>query len=119
MHTSTLTVLSGASRGLGLSLARQALAAGHQLITLARSELQLDAPQGAHHHLQVDLASAEGAQEAAKAKHSRTQADILSASPAADWRPTREAGVDAWSASAQTWSAGVRIGCTGWPTADG
>lgn len=77
MHTSTLTVLSGASRGLGLSLARQALAAGHQLITLARSELQLDAPQGAHHHLQVDLASAEGAQEAAKALQaliSQTQA---------------------------------------------
>lgn len=77
MHTSTLTVLSGSSRGLGLSLARQALAAGHQLITLARSELQLDAPQGAHHHLQVDLASAEGAQEAAKALQaliSQTQA---------------------------------------------
>lgn len=46
MHASTLTILSGASRGLGLSLARQALAAGHQLITLARSELQLDAPPG-------------------------------------------------------------------------
>ncbi|MGE8546280.1 MAG: SDR family NAD(P)-dependent oxidoreductase [Alcaligenes sp.] len=67
MAGTTLTVLSGASRGLGLALARRSLAAGHRLITLARSPLALPAPDGAHQHIQADLATVQGAQQASHA----------------------------------------------------
>jgi benzil reductase ((S)-benzoin forming) len=36
MHTHPLTILTGASRGLGRAMAAQLLAQGHQLLTLAR-----------------------------------------------------------------------------------
>src|SRR5690606_15553708 len=67
MAGTTLTVLSGASRGLGLALARRSLAAGHRLVTLARSPLALPAPDGAHQHIQADLATVQGAQQASHA----------------------------------------------------
>ncbi|MET1537535.1 SDR family NAD(P)-dependent oxidoreductase, partial [Burkholderia sola] len=33
----SLTILTGASRGMGLAMARQLLEAGHELVTLSRS----------------------------------------------------------------------------------
>ena len=65
MGMTTLTIVTGASRGLGLALARRSLHAGHGLITLARRPLTLDAAQGRHWHLQADLTTAQGAQQAA------------------------------------------------------
>ncbi len=65
MGMTTLTILTGASRGLGLALAHRSLDAGHQLITLARRPLMLDAAPGRHSHLQADLATVHGAQQAA------------------------------------------------------
>lgn len=54
-----LTILTGASRGLGLALARQVLAAGHRVLALSRRPVELDVPTGAELlHWPVDLADA-------------------------------------------------------------
>jgi benzil reductase ((S)-benzoin forming) len=45
--THHLTILTGASRGLGLAVARQLLQPGHQLLTLSRQPAALTAPDGA------------------------------------------------------------------------
>ena len=61
-----LTILTGASRGMGLAMARQLLDAGHELVTLSRSaseELTQAAasPGTALQQWQVDLAAPEAA----------------------------------------------------------
>ena len=45
--TQHLTVLTGASRGLGLAMARQCLEAGHRLLTISRRPAELPSPAGA------------------------------------------------------------------------
>jgi len=45
--THHLTILTGASRGLGLAVARQLLQPGHRLLTLSRQPAALSAPDGA------------------------------------------------------------------------
>ncbi len=45
--THHLTILTGASRGLGLAVARQLLQPGHRLLTLSRQPAALTAPEGA------------------------------------------------------------------------
>jgi len=45
--THHLTILTGASRGLGLAVARQLLQPGHRLLTLSRQPADLSAPAGA------------------------------------------------------------------------
>ena len=45
--TRDLTILTGASRGLGLALAEQLLARGHRLLTLSRRPPRLAVPDGA------------------------------------------------------------------------
>jgi NAD(P)-dependent dehydrogenase (short-subunit alcohol dehydrogenase family) len=45
--THHLTILTGASRGLGLAVARQRLQPGHRLLTLSRQPAALTAPEGA------------------------------------------------------------------------
>jgi NAD(P)-dependent dehydrogenase (short-subunit alcohol dehydrogenase family) len=45
--TQHLTILTGASRGLGLAVARQLLQPGHRLLTLSRQPAALSAPDGA------------------------------------------------------------------------
>ncbi|HRL21752.1 MAG TPA: SDR family NAD(P)-dependent oxidoreductase [Alcaligenes sp.] len=67
MAGTTLTVISGASRGLGHALALRSLAAGHRLITLARSSLSLPVPGSSHQHIQTDLATVHGAAQACTA----------------------------------------------------
>lgn len=57
-----LFILTGASRGMGLAMARQLWQPGHTLITLARSPLVLPAlAQATHQHWQHDLAAPEAA----------------------------------------------------------
>ena len=52
-----LTVLTGASRGLGLAMTKQRLTEGHQVLAIARSQPQLAVPVGAELHAwQADLA---------------------------------------------------------------
>jgi NAD(P)-dependent dehydrogenase (short-subunit alcohol dehydrogenase family) len=56
-----LTVLTGASRGLGLAMAQQLLARGHRVLAIARRRTELPVPNGAD--LQcwtADLADASG-----------------------------------------------------------
>jgi NAD(P)-dependent dehydrogenase (short-subunit alcohol dehydrogenase family) len=45
--TQHLTILTGASRGLGLAVARQLLQPGHRLLTLSRNPATLPVPDGA------------------------------------------------------------------------
>ncbi|MCU0966740.1 MAG: SDR family NAD(P)-dependent oxidoreductase [Burkholderiaceae bacterium] len=45
--TQHLTVLTGASRGLGLAMARQCLEAGHRVLTISRRPAELASPAGA------------------------------------------------------------------------
>jgi benzil reductase ((S)-benzoin forming) len=45
--THHLTILTGASRGLGLAVARQLLQPGHRLLTLSRQPTPMTAPDGA------------------------------------------------------------------------
>jgi NAD(P)-dependent dehydrogenase (short-subunit alcohol dehydrogenase family) len=45
--TQPLTLITGASRGLGLAMARQCLAAGHRVLTISRHPADLAAPAGA------------------------------------------------------------------------
>jgi NAD(P)-dependent dehydrogenase (short-subunit alcohol dehydrogenase family) len=45
--TTHLTILTGASRGLGLAVARRLLQPGHRLLTLQRQPAALEAPAGA------------------------------------------------------------------------
>jgi NAD(P)-dependent dehydrogenase (short-subunit alcohol dehydrogenase family) len=45
--TQHLTILTGASRGLGLAIARQLLQPGHRLLTMSRQPAALTAPEGA------------------------------------------------------------------------
>jgi benzil reductase ((S)-benzoin forming) len=45
--TQHLTILTGASRGLGLAMARQCLEAGHRVLTISRRPAELPSPAGA------------------------------------------------------------------------
>jgi NAD(P)-dependent dehydrogenase (short-subunit alcohol dehydrogenase family) len=45
--TQHLTIITGASRGLGLALARQCLEAGHRVLTISRRPAELPSPAGA------------------------------------------------------------------------
>lgn len=45
--TQHLIILTGASRGLGLAMARQCLEAGHRLLTISRRPAELPSPAGA------------------------------------------------------------------------
>jgi len=45
--TTPLTVLTGASRGLGLAIAEQLLAAGHRVLAISRRDTVLPVPEGA------------------------------------------------------------------------
>jgi len=55
MNASSRTYLvTGSSRGLGLAMARHLLAAGHQVIGVARSEAALDDP--GYRHFRLDVA---------------------------------------------------------------
>jgi NAD(P)-dependent dehydrogenase (short-subunit alcohol dehydrogenase family) len=45
--TQHLTIITGASRGLGLSMARQCLEAGHRVVNISRRPADLTAPAGA------------------------------------------------------------------------
>jgi NAD(P)-dependent dehydrogenase (short-subunit alcohol dehydrogenase family) len=45
--TQHLTILTGASRGLGAAIARRLLQSGHRLLTLSRHPAPLSAPEGA------------------------------------------------------------------------
>jgi NAD(P)-dependent dehydrogenase (short-subunit alcohol dehydrogenase family) len=61
-----LTILTGASRGMGLAMAQQRLAAGHELLTLSRKTSDTLAAQAAQAGLRceqwpLDLAHADGA----------------------------------------------------------
>ena len=57
---SHLTVLTGASRGLGLALTQQLLARGHRVLALSRKPVALQAPPGSELlHWACDLADAE------------------------------------------------------------
>jgi benzil reductase ((S)-benzoin forming) len=49
MNALHLTVLTGASRGLGRAIAEQRLQAGHRLLTLSRGRTELDVPAQAEH----------------------------------------------------------------------
>ena len=49
MPSRHLTILTGASRGLGRAIAKQRLQPGHQLLTLSRHPCDLIAPAGAEH----------------------------------------------------------------------
>ena len=49
MQPRHLTILTGASRGLGRAIAEQRLQPGHQLLTLSRHPCDLVAPAGAEH----------------------------------------------------------------------
>ena len=52
-----LTLITGASRGLGHAMAQQRLQAGHRLLTISRSATVLPVPEGAvHEDWQADLA---------------------------------------------------------------
>ena len=54
-----LTIITGASRGLGLAMAVQRLAEGHRVLALARTETQLASmPKGELTSWQIDLADA-------------------------------------------------------------
>ena len=54
-----LSILTGASRGLGLAVAAQLLSRGHRVLTLSRRAPELTAPTGAELlHWAVDLANA-------------------------------------------------------------
>lgn len=54
-----LSILTGASRGLGLALAAQLLARGHRVVALSRRPVELTVPAGAELlHWPVDLADA-------------------------------------------------------------
>ena len=69
MSSSHLTILTGASRGLGLALARQLLQPGHTLILVSRNvQPQLSTPPGARlEQWQHDLADAAPAAERLRA----------------------------------------------------
>ena len=45
--TQHLSILTGASRGLGLAMARQCLEAGHRVLTISRRPAELPSPAGA------------------------------------------------------------------------
>jgi NAD(P)-dependent dehydrogenase (short-subunit alcohol dehydrogenase family) len=49
METIHLTILTGASRGLGRAMAEQRLRPGHRLLTISRRPCDLVAPAGAEH----------------------------------------------------------------------
>lgn len=55
--TAPVTVITGASRGLGLHLARHYLSAGHTVVGCSRSESTLDAPDYSHYTLDVSSES--------------------------------------------------------------
>lgn len=62
MSTFHLTILTGASRGLGRAMAEQRLQRGHRLLTLSRRPCDLAAPAGAEHVAwSQDLADSAGA----------------------------------------------------------
>lgn len=68
--TNSLIIVSGASRGLGLELARQLASTNTTLLSIARSnntELAAYCHQtgATHHHIHADLAQAKGAEHAA------------------------------------------------------
>ena len=55
--TTPLTIVTGASRGLGLALTEQLLARGHRVLAIARRHIELGVPSGAELlHWPLDLA---------------------------------------------------------------
>ena len=58
--TAPITIVTGASRGLGLALAEQCLAQGHRVLAIARQRPALQHP--ALTAWQADLADASGVQ---------------------------------------------------------
>ncbi|MDZ7590306.1 MAG: SDR family NAD(P)-dependent oxidoreductase [Rubrivivax sp.] len=75
--TQHLTILTGASRGLGLAMARQCLEAGHRLLTISRRPAELPSPAGA----ELEQWSADLAEPAPVA--ARLQAWLATIDPAA------------------------------------
>ncbi|MCU0924375.1 MAG: SDR family NAD(P)-dependent oxidoreductase [Burkholderiaceae bacterium] len=75
--TQHLTILTGASRGLGLAMARQCLEAGHRVLTISRRPAELSSPAGA----ELEQWSADLAEPASVA--ARLQAWLAAIDPAA------------------------------------
>ena len=69
--TQHLIILTGASRGLGLAMARQCLEAGHRLLTISRRPAELPSPAGAElEQWSADLAEPAAVEALLAAAHS-------------------------------------------------
>lgn len=78
MKPQHLTIITGASRGLGLAMCRQRLAEGHFVIAIARKRTEAEAPDGAQLLAwSLDLAEPQGA--------ARQLQDWLAASQPGRW----------------------------------
>jgi NAD(P)-dependent dehydrogenase (short-subunit alcohol dehydrogenase family) len=75
--TQHLTIITGASRGLGLAMTRQCLEAGHRVLTISRRPAELSSPAGA----ELEQWSADLAEPASVA--ARLQAWLAAIDPAA------------------------------------